>query len=394
MSFVAAPVIILAVYLLVDLYLLRSAILPRRSRKLTIAFLTIEAIGFLSMAIIPIMGFRDATTPRFYFQSVMMTVSLIIFIPSLLYTIVDLIGSIPCLFHRHKWRRTRIAATTIAVASLLLMTCGIFNRKRITVDRLDLNLPSLPASFDGLTIAHISDLHLGSFASDTTFIRAMVDRINALNPDLILFTGDIVSRRADEMLPFLPQLSRLKAREGIFAVLGNHDYGLYVDYPNPDERYADHLRLRKQYELTSFTLLADSIATIARGADSILIVGTENISYPPYPSFGMLHEVCPDCSSPQFKILLTHDPVFWTDSIAPRPDNNFALTLSGHTHAMQCQMLGISPSALQYKAWGGHYASPDSLRHINVNTGIGTVGPLMRIGATPQITFITLHHGQ
>lgn len=353
-------------------------------------------IGIGTMAAFVAMGPRTSSTEQFYIQTILMTISMTVLIPSAVWVLFDMIGRVPSLWGSKPWRLVTVAARIMAAVAFVLMICGIFNHKRLTVKRLEISFSDLPASYDGLTIAHISDLHLGSMLGDTTYIARVVDRINSLAPDLIVFTGDIVSRRSDELKPFVGQLSRLHAPLGCYAVMGNHDYARYVDYDTPADRHADRLQLYDLYRRTSLTLLRDSCVTVVNAHnDTLLIAGTENISHPPFPSYGSLHDaIGPQTHTEAFTIVLSHDPTMWNDSIRNAPDLRIPLTLSGHTHAMQCQMLGLTPSWIRDPLWGNLYTSADSMRRININTGIGTVGPLMRIGATPQISLITLRTKQ
>lgn len=384
MHLLLSPVIIIALFLIIDFYLLRSVIIPRRDRRLTVVFCFIEAIPPIAMAIIGCRAASSGSPSQLYFLSVLMTLVALIAAPTFIYALAHVISLLPRLFHRRPLRGVRITGAIIAAIVMLLCLCGIFNRKRLTVSQSDIRFSSLPQQFDNYRIVHISDMHLGSFGSDTLFIGSLVDRINGLNPDLILFTGDIVSRHPDEMLPFISTLNRLNSADGIFAVLGNHDYCDYVDYDSEEDRLADRAQLRLRYAESPFVLLNDSTAVVTRGNDSIFISGTENIGQPPFQSYGSIERASAGVAKGGFSILLTHDPAAWT------PDRyDYDLTLSGHTHSMQFNLLGISPAGLHHKRWEGLYRDGDHI--LNINRGIGTVGPLMRIGATPQISLILLH---
>lgn len=384
MHLLIAPAIILVLFLVVDLYLLRLAILPRRKHRLTAAFCIIEAIPMISMTAMAAIGASSSGSPKqLYLISVLLTIAIVIAAPTIIYAIGDVLSRIPVIFHRRPWRPLRIAGGILASAALILCICGIFNRKRITVERTELSFKSLPQSLDGYRIVHISDLHLGSFGSDTLYISTLADRINSLKPDLILFTGDIVSRHPDEMIPFISSLGRLKARNGIFAVLGNHDYCDYVNYEDESMRVSDRKKLHDLYEFTPLKLLDDSTVTIVRGTDSIDLTGTGNIGLPPFHAYGSIDRASVGRKPGHFSILMTHDPSAWHPE-----EYDFDLTLSGHTHSMQMNFLGISPAPLHHERWEGIYREGD--RILNINRGIGTVGPLIRIGATPQISLLIL----
>lgn len=266
---------------------------------------------------------------------------------------------------------------------------AVINRHRISVTPVELESPRWPRSFDGYKIAQISDLHVGTWGTDTTFLSKLVDNINALDPDLIVFTGDIVNRQSDEFAPMISTFSRLKAPDGVFAVMGNHDYGDYRSWPDENAHLADRTNLHNLYKLTGHRLLLNETEYITRGNDSIAVIGVENIGEPPFATYGDLGQAYADTSDSLPKILLSHNPAHWTHDIKDNPAQNIDLTLSGHTHAMQIQIAGLSPSSMRYSTPWGLYT--DSLGHsLVVNRGAGTVGMPMRLGATPEITLITL----
>lgn len=390
MRFVAAPFMIVVLYLLVDFYLLRWVVRPLQRKRAVIAFVSIELVGLISILLLFVLGTGSSSDTTFYLQSVLLTISMAIFVPSLLLTLVDLISRTPMLFKRKKSNAVARAGQVVAVLALILIICGIFNRKRLAVNEETIGFSTLPVAFDGYRVVHISDLHLGSFGGDTVFVSAVVDKINSLEPDIVLFTGDVVTRRSSEMEKFVSTLSRLRGKDGVFAVLGNHDYSDYYNWPDTLARDSDRERLRHLIAEAGMTLLRDSSVVIRRGGDSIILIGTENIGRPPFAAYGSLHDAVEGSGDSAFRILMTHDPSLWTDSIARDSSRKLDLTLSGHTHAMQVRILGWSPSSLRDEAWGGLYSSTDGIRLLNVNIGIGTVGPLMRIGATPEISLLTL----
>ena len=253
------------------------------------------------------------------------------------------------------------------------------------------HIADLPEAFDGYRIAQISDMHVGTYGTDDTFVAKIVDTVNSLEADMVVFTGDIVNRHADEIRPFLTALSKIHGADGQYAILGNHDYADYYYIDNPRARENDRARLINFYSLTSFDLILDDYRTIYRGNDSIIVIGVENVGRPPFPAYGNLDIAYPDLGDDNTKILLSHDPSHWHYDIAGHHDKNIALTLSGHTHAMQTCIFGLSPSPLVHDEWNGLYTDDSHEHQLYVNIGTGTVGPPMRVGATPEITLITLH---
>ena len=315
-----------------------------------------------------------------------------IYVPKYLFIIIDLLGKVPQLWHRRRIKGFAHAGITVAVLTFGLMWWGaLVNRYRIEVKEIEFADPSMPSSFEGLTIAQISDLHTGSYGSDTTYVAKVVETVNALHPDIIVFTGDIVNRRSKELKPFVSTLSRLNAPLGVYSVLGNHDYGDYYAWDSAADKEANMQELYRMQHDMGWTLMNNSAHTFPAGPDSLVLIGVENIGDPPFPIYGDLDKAYPgDLADSAFKILLSHNPAHWVDDIAGSPDKNIALTLSGHTHAMQMELFGLSPATFRYDTWGGMYADIDSTRRLYVNIGIGEVGVPARIGATPEITLFTL----
>lgn len=313
-----------------------------------------------------------------------------IYLSKYLAVIIDIIASVPRLWRRHRLKWLTRAGISLAVILFAAMWWGaLINRFRLHVNEVTVSIKGLPEEFDGFTIAQFSDLHTGTFGSDTTFVSHLVDKINSLNADAIVFTGDIVNRRSDELPPFISPLQRLKAPAGVYAILGNHDYGDYNNWPSPLDKKANMELLYRLYGETPMHLLRNETFWLHRGNDSIALIGVENIGDPPFKIYGSLRKAYPNLSDSNTKILLSHNPQHWVDSISADPNANVALTLSGHTHGMQIDVAGISPAALRYATWGGLYS--DSIgRKLYVNIGAGTVGIPMRLGATPEITLITL----
>lgn len=316
-----------------------------------------------------------------------------------IFVVIDLLGSIPKLWHAHRLRWVTHLGWVLALLSFVTIWWGaLVNRFNMQVREVTVADPTLPAAFEGFRIVQISDLHTGTYGSDSSYLRRVVERINSLHPDMIVFTGDIVNRLTVELEPHVGALSGLKAPYGVYSILGNHDYGDYFEWDKPEGKVANRNRLiALQGDSLQWTLLLNEHRYVHRGNDSIAIVGVENVGDPPFKVYGSLLKAYPTPGDSVYKVLLTHNPAHWTDSIAGRKDINIPLSLAGHTHAMQMEVAGVSPAALRYRTWGGLYNDADSAsmsgrspHHLYVNIGIGTVGMPMRIGATPEITVITL----
>ena len=322
----------------------------------------------------------------------MIFVYLTIYIPKYFGMITAAVLSVPKLVGRKAPRRTSTVALVVGAIVFIAMWWGsIVTRYSVQTREVTIERENIPAQFDGYRIAQFSDIHLGSYGSDTAFISRVVDNINALNPDLICFTGDIVNSHTDEAYPFKQTLSRLKAPDGVMSILGNHDYGDYNRWHNPIERDINNAKLEQLERDMGWTLLNNTSTVISRGNDSIAIIGVENWGEPPFPKYGRLSDAYPDLNDNAFKILLSHNPKHWQMEVVPT--SNIDITLAGHTHAMQVEIdlpggRRMSIARLKYKEWGGLYQNGRQLLY--VNTGIGQVAVPMRIGATPEITLITL----
>ena len=291
-------------------------------------------------------------------------------------------------------RVKRVARSIAGIAFVALVAmvayAAFVTPYTIEVKHITISSPHLPAAFDGYRIVQFSDAHVGTYGTDTTFVSEYVDSINAQHPDLICFTGDMVNRHAAEAAPFVKPFSRLHAPDGMVAIQGNHDYKEYYPWACAQQWQSDSLRLISLQRSMGFTVCHDSAFAIRRQSDSIVVVGLRNFLPPHWKIPQNLRRVYPQIQNPHiYKILLQHVPYVWdnyTDSA------HVDLTLSGHTHAMQAAITlfgrTISPARFIHSYWGGYYRKGDE--SLYVNTGIGEVGMLMRIGVKPEITVITL----
>lgn len=314
-----------------------------------------------------------------------------VYIPKALAVIFDLVASAPRLFGHKRIKPLTTVGVVLAVVSFCAIWWGAaINRFTIDNKEVEIEMTDLPESFDGYRIAQFSDLHVGTFGNDTSYVSRLVDNINSLHADIIVFTGDIVNRRSEEVAPFIKTLSRLHARDGVIAILGNHDYGDYMTWPSEQAKRDNMQVLYDAYDKAGIKLLLNETELIRRGNDSIALIGVENIGDPPFPLYGSLLKAYPTPDDSATKVLLSHNPAHWVDSISENDRLRIPLTLAGHTHAMQIELFGMSPAALRYKTWGGLYSDTHERHQLYVNIGAGTVGMPMRLGATPEITLLTL----
>lgn len=315
-----------------------------------------------------------------------------VYVSKIIFVLLDLLASVPCIWHSHRIKWLSVVGVVAAVVTFVSMWWGaLVNRYNIEVKEVTVEIPNLPKVFDGYRIVQFSDFHVGTYGNDTAYVAKVVDRINSLDKDLVVFTGDIVNARTSELLPHVSPLSRLTAPDGVLSILGNHDYGDYSVWPDLSAKEENIKQLcNLQRGKMNWKLLLNETVFIHRGNDSIAVIGVENIGDPPFHIYGSLPKAYRVPGDSVVKILLTHNPAHWVDSIADSPSHNIALSLSGHTHAMQMEVAGWSPAVFRYPTWGGLYSDKDGSHKLYVNIGIGTVGFPARIGATPEITIITL----
>lgn len=248
----------------------------------------------------------------------------------------------------------------------------------------------IPPQFENYKIAFFSDLHLGTLIHQKDFVDRIVNEINRQQADMVVFGGDIVNYRANELEPFAPLLRQIRATDGVVAILGNHDYLDYFQFPSDKAKRAEQDEVVRQMQAFGWTVLLNENKVIERGNDRIVVIGTENSgNRPNFPKRAKLGQASQGISDSDFQILLQHDPSYWRDSVVGQTD--IPLTLSGHTHAMQLQMGNWSPAKWFYKEWSGFYMS-DSRQVIFVSPGIGEVFVPFRLGAWPELDIITLHH--
>jgi len=282
-----------------------------------------------------------------------------------------------------------IAAGGTLFSSLLY---GFSNKYNYHVKRVKLSYENLPLSFKGLKIVHISDIHSGSF-TDKEAVMKGVNKILEQNADLIIFSGDLVNDRSNEMYGYIDVFSKLKAPLGVYSVLGNHDYGDYAKWPFEGiSKSQNLLNLIKIHNDLGWQLLMNEHVALNRNGKQIALIGIENWSNKArFPKHGRMDLAYAGTEKYPFKILISHDPSHWEAQVIPQyPDVN--LTLSGHTHGMQfgVEIPGFKWSPVQYvyKHWAGLYQQ--GKQKLYVNRGFGFIGYPGRVGILPEITVIEL----
>ncbi len=248
-----------------------------------------------------------------------------------------------------------------------------------------------PENFNGLKIVHISDLHLGGIWNKKYFLTKLVNKINSLNSDVVVITGDIVNQYYQEMQGVDTIFKKIDAPLGKFAVLGNHDFGDYIVWKCPKEKEKNIKYIVKGLSDWGFKVLRNEHSFIVNGLDSIAIVGVDNWGERSFKQYGDIEKASYGIKN--FSIVLSHDPTYWESNIIRYVPNS--ITLSGHTHAFQfgfcCYNYCWSPIKWFYKQWWGLYSK--NVSFLYVNRGIGMVGFLGRIGMWPEITLLELKKG-
>ncbi len=290
-------------------------------------------------------------------------------------------------------RRKFISQISLGLAAIPFISFiyGIVQGKyNYKVIKYQLFFDDLPEAFDGFTITQISDIHSGSFTNKEK-IQYGVDLINEQKSDIMLFTGDIVNNKADEMDNWIAVFDKLEAKEGKYSILGNHDYGDYMDWDNPQDKIDNFQKVKDIHKNIGFDLLLDEHRYIEKDGQKIALLGVENWGKG-FNKAGDLQRAAAGIQKEDFKILMSHDPSHWEEKVKQDPFN-YQLTLSGHTHGLQ---MGIeipgwfkwSPSKYAYKQWAGLYK--EAGRVINVNRGFGYHAFPGRVGIWPEITVIEL----
>lgn len=290
-------------------------------------------------------------------------------------------------------RRKFISTFGFGIAGIFsaLMLDGVaFGKYRHYIRQVKIKIPGLPKSFRGYRIAQFSDLHAGSFRNPEKMKHAF-DLINEQNPDLILFTGDAVNNYSSELDGFVPLLRGLKAKDGKFSVLGNHDYGSYAKWESAEEHRENVPNIIRKFKKAGFKMLMNEHTVIDKNGEKFYVIGVENWGLPPFPQYGNLDKATAGIPKETAKILMSHDPTHF-DEIAKKHPSNIPLTISGHTHGMQFGLnlknIKWSPVQYRYPKWADLYESEG--KYLYVNRGFGVIGFPGRVGMHPEITVFEL----
>ncbi|QJD98216.1 metallophosphoesterase [Mucilaginibacter robiniae] len=335
-------------------------------------------------------GQRMRQHPRLV--SVLMALMLLAVVPKIFGSTVLLLEDITRLFRGFPPRSYWVSLTTVVIAAIpfFALLFGLTQgRHHYQVLRETLEFDDLPDAFDGFTITQLSDIHSGSFTSEKGVGKGLA-LVNAQKSDIILFTGDLVNNKASEMDRWIPAFAKLQASYGKYSVLGNHDYGDYVQWENLGDKQANLNQLKKIHEEIGFNLLLNEATQIKKDGQAITLVGVENWGKG-FHQYGDLKKATANVADSAFKILLSHDPTHW-EAVTLKHHQPVHLTLAGHTHGMQfgIEFLGLkwSPAKYIYRNWAGLYKQNN--QYLYVNRGFGFLGFKGRVGIWPEITVITL----
>ena len=394
---------------IVELYTFQALKTLIRSRPVLIVVESLSIL-FLIYIVYSLMQF-DRSVGQTHQTMITMALLLIVYVPKLILTLFLLgedifrlgAGTVNYFINYDKEadffesRRKFVSQIGLGIATIPFLsliygvTVGKYNYKVI---KQRIFFPDLPEDFDGFTITQISDVHSGSF-DNAEKINYAIDLVNEQNSDLILFTGDIVNTHATEMHPWIETFNRIKKHAyGKYAVLGNHDYGEYVTWPNETAKEENFKAIKNLYGQIGFDLMLNEHTFIQKGDSKIALVGVENWGHN-FKQAGDLNKAAGVLQKEDFKILMSHDPSHW-DHVVQHDKKHYQLTLSGHTHGMQfgIEIPGYFKWSLAqyvYKQWAGLYEHMG--RYVYVNRGFGFHAYPGRVGIMPEITVIELKRG-
>ena len=375
--------------------------------SILVTYIAITLLWFLSIAMFPVLRTMDMSKAM---RNCLVSFSMGILITKILIAIILLIDDLrrgtthllslfynketmPLVLEKGMSRSEFINKFALLFGGTIFgtMLYGMSNRYNYTIKNISLSFANLPKAFKGMKIVQISDIHSGSL-SDLTAVAKGIEKINAINADAIFFTGDLVNNKSDEAEDFIPIFSKLKAKHGVFSILGNHDYGDYVEWESKAHKKANLERLKEIHKENGWRLLLDEHIVLEQEGEKIALIGVENTSFKNrFQTYGSLEKAYKGSEMHPFKILLSHDPSHWDGEI----NSNYKdidLTLSGHTHGFQFGIdipwLKWSPVQYFYKQWAGLYQKDN--QHLYVNRGFGFLGYPGRVGIMPEITVIEL----
>lgn len=375
-------IIILLVTLLPDIYMYRRYV-KRRLGNVWARIAWWLPTLLITVSTISVSLTRDFAPHNLTLFNTYLFITALVVLPKLTFVLCSLAGRLARRMLKLRRNLGNYVGLVLVLAELYILFHGtMVGTDRLNVRQVTIEFDDLPTAFDGYRIAQFTDVHLGSM-KDELMLRA-VTAIDDMRPDLIVFTGDIQNMGPDELPRHAQTLKRLKAKDGVMSVLGNHDYSRYVNLP-PDEALRNE-RLTCDFETSvGWQLLLNDNRIVRRGSDSIVIAGGENDGRPPFPAKADLKKTLRGIDAKSFVVMLQHDPSAWRRHILPQ--TNAQLTLSGHTHGGQISLFGLRPTELVGKEDDGLYV--EGKRKLFVSTGLGGFVPF-RFYMNPEVVEITL----
>ena len=383
---IAVLLILMAV--MPDLYIDRRFLKRMRGRRAFLCRLLwwLPTVGMIAYTMMFVFDRQFAPSDIRLLNVYLFLVGLLI-TPKCLFSICSSIGwAVRKMLHR-KANYGNLVGVVMVVLNWYVLFYGAFvGFKQITVREVTYESAELPEAFDGYRIVQFSDAHIGTYIGGREYmLQQVVDTINAQNADMVVFAGDLQNRQPQEIQPFVGVLSGIKAKDGVFSVIGNHDYADYIE-ASALIKAANEMETRRLEKLMGWQLLVNEHKVIRRESDSIVIAGLDNDGDgKKFPQRGDVGKALKGVSDSAFMVIAEHDPTCWRRKILPR--SKAQLTLSGHTHAMQFMIGNWSPASFVYKEWGGLFYEGN--RAINVSTGVGGFIPF-RFGVPGEIVVIEL----
>ncbi len=331
-----------------------------------------------------------------------------VILPINIYALFYIIAKILKLFTKKSCKFLHYIGATIALIVILGLIIGMATRHYIKERKVTIYSQNLPKEFDGIRIAHISDLHLGNLSPQDSYLKKIVAKLNEINPDMLVCTGDIMNLTAEEINGLDGLFTPIEAPLGRYAVMGNHDYGDYNQWESEEAKHANLIAAYEAYRRVGFILLNDStikitdkkiqstdntsFSTLDSQFSTINVIGVENCGKAPFPHYGDLSKATEGFKPAQFNILLSHDPNHWKEEVVSDKYQYIDLTLSGHTHSAQ---IGVnfrnfkwSPSQWIFDQWDGLYQEGN--QYLFISHGLGYVGIPFRLGMPAEISLIEL----
>lgn len=354
-------------------------------------FISLTATSLLLFSFANPEVIRQARNYTFFY--LVISVTFLNLFPKLIFTLLTLLSFLPRWIGSKQLQLKVLAGSfIIAFGFFVVIAYGILQGKYdLKVVKKDLYFDHWPSQLNGFKIVQLSDIHMGSFGNNKRLMENTVQIVAQLDPDLLLFIGDLVNNFSDELKGFEPYLKQLTGRYGKYAIQGNHDYGDYSSWPDSISKQENLQQILSGLTDAGFKVLLNNWDLITVKDTSFSLIGVENWGHPPFPQYADLDAAMKNIAPSSFKILMSHDPAHWEAVVVPQ--TNIPLTLSGHTHGAQfgIKIAGIefSPIYRIQKNWGGLYQSDNQFLY--VNRGLGTIGFPGRVEMPPEITVLTLY---